>query len=93
MSDQTTFDQTTFAAIEQVREALHALDTYQRYPTRDKGLDGLAALQALAEAADAMYERVQMDESVGICLSTRAECLTLGDALARVRSGAREGQR
>ena len=37
--------------------------------------------RALREAAIALYERVQMDESVGICLSERVTTLALGDAL------------
>ena len=38
--------------------------------------------EALREAAQALYEHVQMDESVGICLSDRVACLRLGDLLA-----------
>jgi hypothetical protein len=37
----------------------------------------------LREAAMALYERVQMDESVGICLSERVTTLALGAALAK----------
>jgi hypothetical protein len=48
--------------------------------------DRLAAAEArearLREAAMALYERVEMDESVGICLSSRVEALNLGAALA-----------
>jgi hypothetical protein len=53
------------------------------------GHDRFAALrrieeqyQALREAATALYERVEMDESVGICLSTRAESMALGALLS-----------
>lgn len=51
----------------------------------DKPLLGDATVQDvldLVAAARALYERVQMDESVGICLSSRTECLILGDKLA-----------
>ncbi len=58
-------------------------------------LDSLAAdLEAAREALDAardLYERVQMDESVGICLSERATTLILGDALARLSAGKETG--
>jgi hypothetical protein len=40
-------------------------------------------LGALREAAMALYERVQMDESVGICLSERVTTLALGAALTK----------
>lgn len=39
--------------------------------------DGIAALQDL-------HERVEMDESVGICLSSRVESLRAGEALRRL---------
>lgn len=42
-------------------------------------------LEALAAARD-LYERVEMDESVGICLSDRAPTLNLGTALARLET-------
>ena len=38
-------------------------------------------LDALREAAFALYERVEMDESVGICLSDRVPSLKLGQLL------------
>jgi hypothetical protein len=38
------------------------------------------------EAAVALYERVEMDESVGICLSDRVDSLRLGAALNPVRT-------
>jgi hypothetical protein len=41
-----------------------------------------ARVTELLEAAMALYERVQMDESVGICLSERVTTLALGAALA-----------
>jgi hypothetical protein len=37
--------------------------------------------EAVVEAARALHERVEMDESVGICLSERVESLALGAAL------------
>ncbi len=42
----------------------------------------LAQVEALVEAATALYERVEMDESVGVCLTSRVESLTIADALA-----------
>ena len=42
-------------------------------------------------AARALYERVEMDESVGICLTDRAESLALGAALAAL-DGPKEGE-
>jgi hypothetical protein len=51
----------------------------------------LAAGDALERDAKALYERVQMDESVGICLSSRGETLLLGQTLAaheRAKEGA-----
>jgi len=44
-------------------------------------IDAEAEVARLREAAMALYERVQMDESVGICLSERVTTLALGDAL------------
>lgn len=43
--------------------------------------DECLALVAVAEAAQDLYERVEMDESVGVCLSDRVPSLRLGDAL------------
>lgn len=42
----------------------------------------LPEIVAVVEAAEHLHERVEMDESVGICLSSRAESLTTGAALA-----------
>jgi hypothetical protein len=42
----------------------------------------LARLKRIEAAARDLYERVEMDESVGICLSDRVPSLRLGDALA-----------
>jgi len=42
----------------------------------------LAREAALVEAARDLYESVQMDESVGICLSDRVPTLRLGSLLA-----------
>ena len=39
-------------------------------------------LETLRQAAIALHERVEMDESVGICLSTRAESMALGALLS-----------
>jgi chromosome segregation ATPase len=41
----------------------------------------LQKAEAVVEAARALHERVEMDESVGICLSERVESLALGAAL------------
>lgn len=41
-----------------------------------------AQRDTLWKAAMALYERVEMDESVGVCLSSRVEVLNLGVALA-----------
>lgn len=41
-------------------------------------------LADLREAATALYEQVEMDESVGICLSERAPSLILGAVLSRL---------
>lgn len=38
------------------------------------------------ETLKALYERVEMDESVGICLSSRVEALNFPDALAAVEA-------
>jgi hypothetical protein len=43
--------------------------------------------RAVVDAARALYERVQMDESVGICLSERATTLLLGEALEHQAKG------
>lgn len=42
----------------------------------------LQRLETISNAAMALYERVQMDEAVGVCLSSRVEALALGDALS-----------
>ena len=42
--------------------------------------------EALETAARQLYERVEMDESVGICLSSRVEALTLGSVLSNPTS-------
>ena len=42
----------------------------------------LPQIVAVVEAATVLHERVEMDESVGICLSSRTESLTAGAALA-----------
>jgi len=44
----------------------------------------LANLEAVAEAARKLWERVEMDESVGICLSDRVPSLNLGQSLQRL---------
>ena len=43
-------------------------------------------LEALETAARQLYELVEMDESVGICLSSRAETLALRDVLSNPAS-------
>jgi hypothetical protein len=43
-----------------------------------------ARLERVEAAAMALYERVEMDESVGICLSSRVEALNLAAALSDV---------
>lgn len=49
----------------------------------DDALAGIEEqLEALRDAATALYERVEMDESVGVCLSSRFESLSLGAVLA-----------
>jgi hypothetical protein len=48
----------------------------------DKQFAAVARLERIEEAARDLYERVEMDESVGICLSDRVPSLRLGDALA-----------
>ena len=44
----------------------------------------LDILLDVAEAARALHERVEMDESVGVCLSDRVPSLNLGRALGRL---------
>ena len=44
-------------------------------------------LEALRAAATALYERVEMDESVGVCLSSRVESLNLRDVLVSTPEG------
>lgn len=41
----------------------------------------LDALEALAEAARTLSERIEMDESVGICLSDRVPSLRLAETI------------
>ena len=51
-------------------------------------LDGLsAALAEMREAMVALVERVEMDESVGICLSSRVESLNAQATLAKIGAG------
>ena len=44
--------------------------------------DEIERLWRVEEAATHLHERVEMDESVGICLSSRVESLALGSVLA-----------
>jgi hypothetical protein len=43
-------------------------------------------VEELGEALQALHERVEMDESVGICLSSRVESLNAGSALAKLEA-------
>lgn len=53
----------------------------------------VAVLEPVKVAAKDLYERVQMDESVGVCLSSRVETLILGDALAAAGVSGSEEER
>lgn len=48
----------------------------------------LLPLTELLEAARALYEQVEMDESVGICLSDRVPALNLGRVLQEFEANA-----
>jgi len=65
-------------------EALAERDSLWRPTTEmEKAWEAAEARVAeLTEAAMVLYERVEMDESVGICLSSRSESLLLGRVLA-----------
>jgi hypothetical protein len=84
----------TYGLSELLTEALAALDALEaehheaklRGARRNAELaDRLEALEAenaeLKQSAQALYEQVEMDESVGICLSDRVAALNLGAAL------------
>ena len=45
-------------------------------------LAALPVLIGVVEATENLYARVEMDESVGTCLSSRVESLNAGQALA-----------
>lgn len=64
-----------------------AIDHAREFDSRAwrAALAEVAAVEAALTAAEHLYEIVQMDESVGICLSERAATLLLGDALAALR--------
>lgn len=60
---------------------LASLRTFRGYTEDEAELAALAA--DVVEEAHHLYERVEMDESVGMCLSDRVPSLRLGDALRR----------
>ena len=64
--------------------SLRELETLARETTKLEAAlaEAKKKLDYLIPAAQALYERVEMDESAGICLSTRGEALMLGAVLA-----------
>lgn len=69
-------------------ESGEAFDAHDEYHAAEAAFlaafspDVCAALVNVAVAAQALYERVEMDESVGVCLSERVPSLNLGQELA-----------
>lgn len=71
-------------AVARLREGTEVLRTGggARLTSRECDLiiSELEALRAMADAGVELHERVEMDESVGVCLSDRRPSLRFGDA-------------
>ncbi len=71
------------ALLAEIRVALAASPAAEDPQPREADLAAARRENAtLREAAQALYEQVEMDESVGVCLSDRVPSLRLGDVLA-----------
>lgn len=90
MADRSPFSPRSLHHVQEARRWLQNLHDLQS--REDKRLEfaclveTLDELVAVAEAASALYEQVQMAESVGVCLPDRVPTLTLGDALGQLWS-------